>query len=267
MKIQKLGILVLIIFMVSACLDVETHIKLNYDGSGTIEQTVMMQDEFIGFLSSTNAVNDHNGTDFIFTTEEDIKNASFNFGNNVEFMSLEEVSMNNFTGYKAVYKFADVNDIGINQNPGEAITVNANQQKPPLDELIKFNYKKGHLEIYFPDEKDFLPGETGNTTKSNELDMDDQESLEMIKQLYENMKLGIYISFNGKIKKTNANYKFGNTITLMELEFDKFMSDFSILEKLNNENIESIEQMKKIVSEIPGIKVELENMIFIDFQK
>jgi hypothetical protein len=66
--------------------------------------------------------------------------------------------------------------------------------------------------------------------------------------------------------KSNATYRFGRTVTLIDMDFGKVIIDPELLKKINKEQPQSVEEMKKMVKRIEGLKMEFTNPVIIDFK-
>jgi hypothetical protein len=80
------------------------------------------------------------------------------------------------------------------------------------------------------------------------------------------MKAKVEIRIEGEIVNTNATHIEGNTVTLFDIDFGQLLSDTDKLEQFKKFNPDSFEEVKKLVKDIPGIKVELNKEVFIEFE-
>ena len=254
-----LVILAVSVFLISGCLQVETTIRIRKDGSGTVEQKFLMQSDIMQFLigiapETAESEGEAEGLDFGFITEEDLRSSSESMGEGVTLVRVEAVEEDGFEGYFAVYAFRDINTLRVNQNPGETLPSDPQDGGATPEEYIGFSYRNGVLEIDFPDfEAD--GGEDGGDGDSPDEEMD-ESSIEMFREVYATMKLGMYLVFEDGIAKTDATYRDGDTITLMELDFAKVVEDESVFLELVGSNPETVQEMKSLVERVPGIKIE-----------
>ena len=109
------------VLLTPSCLEYETNITLNKDGSGTITEETVFNAEIIGMLemgaqqggqakSPLDALKD----------PEKAKAKAKDYGEGVTFVKIEEIARNGGKGVRVTYKFADINKISI--NPGEGLT-------------------------------------------------------------------------------------------------------------------------------------------------
>jgi len=71
---------------------------------------------------------------------------------------------------------------------------------------------------------------------------------------------------DGRITETNASYVEDSTVTLMDVDFAKILQDEEKFKELLEANPATIEEMKQLVQDNPGIKVEIEESIRIRFR-
>ena len=87
--------LILSFVFFSGCLQVNTNVKVNPDGSGTIEETIMMSNEVINMFKqfASSFSDDSTKTeDFEMFKEEDAKKRAADYGEGVEYVSGEHVN-------------------------------------------------------------------------------------------------------------------------------------------------------------------------------
>jgi hypothetical protein len=174
------------------------------------------------------------------------------------------------SGYKAIYSFSDINDVRINQNPGENVSPPpmGGEEEGPVEEWLRFNFKGGKtatLEIIYP--QDVAEDMDQEEAAEAEADLESNpEMMQMMQELYEDMHIGIAVEVNGEIVETNASYVDGSTVTLMDIDFAKILEDEQKFKELMSANPETVEEMKELVKDNPGIKVEIEKAIRIRFR-
>src|SRR5690606_4875122 len=100
----------------AGCIQIETKVNLNKDGSGTVEETVLMGNEMVqmlnefitGFSSDTTKPEE-----FKIYNEEDLKERETEFGEGVTLLSSSEYTTETQQGYKVVYSFSDISKLKI----------------------------------------------------------------------------------------------------------------------------------------------------------
>jgi hypothetical protein len=261
--------LLMIIFL-TGCLQVETTITVNRDGSGTVERIFLMQKEILGMLASMSSMGEEDGgEDFELLDRDELNGEAATMGAGVKLVSAEPYETDTFSGYKAVFSFPDINDLRVNQNPGESVPDGAAAEGDSPQEYVTFSLSKGAsstLKIKLPSEMQGDQEGSGTESDMGATAEPAAEDLEMMKQIYGTMKMSMHVQVNGTIRKTNATYREGSTITLMEMDFGKVVENEEKLKLLATNSDESIEGMKALMDDIPGIKVELQDSVEVVFR-
>ena len=272
-------ILVCVAAFLSGCIQNDTTVTVKPDGSGTIEETVLYSSLFATSLDAVKEDGDKKGSDgkeqgkasdsFIEKTIEEAKKKTGQFGPQVKLISIVPLKKEKLLGYKATYAFGDINVVTINQNPKDKTeSGKTGQEKEKKEEPIQFKFVKGPpavLTVTMPPEKPKKKEKPDEKAEKKE-NADDPKALEMMKMLFGDMRIGINIRIEGTIVKTNATHRDGSHVTLMEMDFGKIVSNAKYLKKLNEEKPETIEDMKKIVKGIEGLKIELNNPVVVEFK-
>jgi len=218
-KIRNFGLLILAVIFMAGCFSVETHIKLNKDGSGTLEEKVMVK--------PMNMFGQNQSEPEDIYDEAELRSEAANYGEGVSFKNGKSLNENGMSGYLAVYAFKDINKLKLNENfAGKAIDMEGfgpmtNDEK---NDHITFQFKKGgtsQLKIIYPVSKESEDKEIeGDMEWDEEADEEmDEEMLTMMQEMYRGMKFSIFVTVEGKIKDTNATYHDDSSVTLMDFDF------------------------------------------------
>ncbi len=81
------------------------------------------------------------------------------------------------------------------------------------------------------------------------------------------LKMSLAVDVKGTIVRSNSPFVVGNRVTLMEMDFDKLLTNetkFKELAALDEKA--SLEEAKRIVKDLPGFKVTLDPEIQIEFK-
>lgn len=282
--IRVLGVVVILISLMG-CMQVNTVIKLKSDSSGTIEETVLISKEAVKQMKAmmeqmANQMGKMGGKadikkSFDIFDEAQLKMKASKMGEGVKYVSGKKVITDKFEGYKAVYAFIDINKIKINQNPGENMPSSPGPggggATGKKKEFVKFQFIKGSpatLIIKRP------LGKKNSKMKSSDKHFkppqvnEQQEKMMMaqMKKMLEGMKVAITIDIDGTIIQTNATHRKGSRITLMEMDFGKLLGMPEKFKKFTKANPQTLEDAKKLMKDIPGIKVDLNKEIKIKFK-
>ncbi len=254
------------IFILSGCFSISTIIKVNKDGSGILEETLMMKKmNMFGSQSEGNSIYD----------EEQLKLDASKYGENVRFKSSKQIIDGDMQGYTVEYEFDDISKLLVDRDFSQKVVGSmpnmSNEEK--IDETIKFKFSKGgtsKLTIILPKEKEV---EMGNDISKEdypeediEIEEPDEEMIEMMKTIYEDMRMSIKVVINGKIVDTNATYKDGSTITILDIDFEKLMKDSDNLKILAGMQQSNNKNMDKMMEQFSSVKVEENDEVFVKFK-
>ncbi len=272
MKILKLTALLLLSLALMGCFESVVLIRVNKDGSGTIEETVAISDSFMELMKSFSgeeAEAEEEVSDEELVDEQQLAEKARSMGEGVRLESAEPVRTDRGAGYKALYSFSDINQVRVNQNPGENVTAPSmgGEQDQPVEEWLRFVFTKGGtatLQIIYPQEPQV---EEQEESGEGEVDLDSNpEMLEMMRQLYQDMHISIAVEVDGNITETNASYVEGSRVTLMDVDFGKLLEDEQKFKELLSANPKTIEDMKEVIQDNPGIKVETQESVRVRFR-
>ena len=268
MRLLRLLSIVATTIALTACINSATLIKVKPDGSGTIEQSVLMNMATLKNMMSGIDPQGQMKQNNPFS-EENLKQAAEKLGKGVHFVSATPLKdANGFEGTKALYSFDDINAINIEQDPnlgGGAAAAPATKKPNP----VKFNLvRKGDtssLTVTF-DEKG------GGTTATPPAQTQTPENvdpamMQMIKTMFQGFKVAIDLEVMGKIVKTNADYVNGSRITLMEIDMAALMNDEAKLRALQPKlgPGASIAEIKPLLKDVKGVKIN-HAIVTVDFR-
>lgn len=258
-------------FLFTGCLEVDTTIHLNKDGSGTLEETVLMSSQVVQMLSSFAASFDSTAADsnkFSLFKESELIAGAAKYGNGVKYVSGKEIKETDKEGYSAVYSFNNINDLEINQNPNSKINMEGmTVEEDTSQDNLHFSFIPGNtsqLKIISPLNKN--KSVSNQEVSSNDSASADMKGMDEFLKLMKDMHMALKIDFNGKITKTNASYVNGSEITLFDINFNGLLENPEKLKMFKQENPKNIDEIKEIMKDIPGIKVELNNEVTVMFE-
>lgn len=261
----------------SGCIEIKTLITVNNDGSGTIEETVIMSDKVIEMMKSFSTAFTSDSTqqqDFDIFNENSIKDRAAGFGNGVTYISGEKIQEGSKEGFKALYSFRNLNDVTLSKIPQSQIPLDITEATAK-DYTFKFiKGSPAEIIILLPSSKDSVSNDEEARDSSGKLSSADslngesnqdsaftQEALELMKDL----QISLVLNTGNSIVETNAAYVNGTEITLFEFDFNKLLNDKEKLQELMKLQSEDYEQIKDVLKDIPGIKVETSKEIRVKF--
>lgn len=272
MKLLSRSILLAaMVFFFTGCIEMHTSITVKKDGSGLVEENIFIGKEIIKMFTEFAAAfadSTQPQQEFNLFEEDKIKAKTSELGEGVEFVSMKTIKTDEKEGYTAVYKFKDINKIKVNQDPSDEMPMaEPAENSDAADKFVKFKFIKGKpnkIIFSLPDEKKKEQSAKDDTTTMT--DEPDTADFENMVKFMKDMKAKVEIKIDGKIVNTNATHVDGNTITLFDIDFGQLLSDKEKLEQFKKFNPDSFEEVKKLVKDIPGIKVELNKEVFVEFE-
>ena len=273
-KIKILFLILLSLSLFSGCIQVNTKVNLNKDGSGTVEESFLMKSTVVKMMKDFVLAFDSTKTnDFNLFNEDELKDKASNYGEGVTYKSGEKFSSEGYEGYKVTYAFSDINKLKLNLSPedkvpfGEEITTKENGSD---EETLNFNFTKGDpssLVITLPKPEEKSEDAT-TVVQDSSATMDttmNTDQLQKVMDMFDGMKISLSINLQDQIKETDASYVNGSNVTLMEIDFSELIKNKQIIEDLNKSKPESLEKFKEIIGDVPGIKIETKEKVTIKF--
>jgi hypothetical protein len=282
MKRTMIGaLLVLVLGALSGCITFLTELHVRPDGSGTMVQTMSMNPEAMKNAMKTMAAQmggtvteskdekaDSKKDEKSPFTKEDLASRAGDLGEGVKLVSAEEIDTPMAKGVKATYEFADINKLSFNPKPGAALGM-----APPggsSEDALHFHFRKDGgrsvLTVVMgkkPEKKEETPAPSSNAQA-------DDQSLAMMRQMFQGLHIGIAVDVDGKILKTTCPYVEGSRVTLADLDFDKLLADQKRFRKASGE-LEAArgddQKTLEALQSMPGIKVVTAPEITIEFAK
>ena len=264
--------------LTSGCITSLTNIKVRPDGSGTIDQTLSMTAEAAKQIAALAggfgdpAAKKKDGGDGLpdFFSEQSMKDAAGKLGEGVVFVSSKPVSTPGRVGRIATYQFADITKVRIDQKPQTGDMPGADDsagKEGKEDVLFRFARRptgSSELTVLFP-EPDFGKKKTdGADADQDEKKTPDPQQLEMMKKIFEGLKVGIDVTVFGQIIKTNSPYVQGSTVTLLEMDFSQVLANDVLMSRMNQPK--SLEEAKAMLKDVKGFKINLDREVAIEFK-
>lgn len=261
----------LLLVSFTGCFEFETKVRLNKDGSGTVEETFLMGKAMVEMMKQFASMGDpKTSKPFKLFDQAELKKNAVNYGKGVTFVKAEKMKTDLSEGYKVIYKFKDINELIIDQNPDsrtpmKSLAAPDTVKKTP--DLTRFSFKKGsisELNILLESNKkeskaDTVKPEIKQDTAASEMN---EQALEFIK----GMRFALSVIINGEVVETNATNRDGSNIILMEMDFGKAIDNVEKLKELESLKDADPETVKLVLKKFPGMKVELNENVSVKFK-
>lgn len=252
--------------LVPSCLEHETEITLNKDGSGTITEESIFSAQMVGMLEMAAAQGGAANNPLAEMRDEaKAKEKAKAFGEGVTFVKTEDIKNDKGgKGVRVTYKFTDINKVSF--NPSGSMSSLA-PQAPGVeiekdDSQVTFNYEDEVLTLNFPqpDEDEAIPDVAGAGD-------DIPAAMEaQMKEMLKGMKMSAKVTVADGIAETDATYHEGKTITLLEMDMDEIFKNpggFAALSKLEDKDPDKAAAALK---NIKGAKAETQKKVTVKVQ-
>ncbi|HEY3897341.1 MAG TPA: hypothetical protein VGM54_01940 [Chthoniobacter sp.] len=261
MKFLRAALVVMAaVCLLTGCIQVEEIVKLKPDGSGTIEETVLIPKAALAMMRQMAG---NGGKPLDLFDEAKLKQAAVKMGDGVTYVSGKKVSTDAGEGFTAVYSFTDANQLKLNPNLADSMPgANASPDKDRKVEWMRFHFAKGNpAEVTLT-----MPPPTLNPNKAAKSNTVDDGALQMMEQMLKDLKMTFAVETEGTISETNAAYHDGGRVTLLDVDFNKVLADPEKFKALAKANPQSMQEAKALLKEIDGLKVETSPEVKIKFQ-
>jgi hypothetical protein len=273
----RFGLLMIAFAMLSGCFQVETTVRLNPDGSGTVEEKMLLSNMIIGQMDQmAKAFAPPGGKTkpFSLYDPKKLRKQAAAMGPGVVFVSGKPLVEKGFKGYRATYSFKDINKLVLSSK-GAGSMSELPGAKADKEQSLLFRFtpgKQARLVLRQPHpEKKAGTTDSRMETAASEGDTDKPamtpEQEKTMEEFLKGMKFSLNIVINGTVKETNATFRDGNRITVFEFDPGRMILDAKKLELLKKVEPASPEEAKAILKDIPGIKIELNDPLEVVFTR
>ena len=256
----------------AGCMDVDVRIAVKPDGSGTVTERIAMKGPMAQMLRSMES-----GEGEGFLNREKAESHAAELGEGVTLQSITEVPESDGMGGVAVYAFEDITKLRMNQNPMDGKDPMGEGNDPAdgkPEPQMRFAFDPGPPAVLTVvlDQRATIKKRGGGSkskpapaTKQGEKpDPTAEKMLAGIKEMMKGLRISTSVEVAGNIVETNASYRDGNRITLVELEFDKLL-ELDPDKAAALQPGADLEAMKEMLADVAGVKIELEREVRVVF--
>ncbi len=244
----------------TGCINSTTLVKVNADGSGTVEQTTLMNVAAIkGMMPG--AEKQMGGA---VVNRADLERTAARMGKGVRLISADPAKgANGWEGSKAIFAFDDINQVQVSQGPNiSGSTDGRMSSEPTSQDPVRFSLTRAGgtstLTIAFVDKPATRVSMQTGDKPGDMPDLTNPMLMGMIKSMFAGFKLNIDLEVAGAIVKTNAEYVNGSRLTLLEMDMDSLLADEAKLKALQGQigSEPSLSAIKPFLKDIKGIKID-----------
>ena len=270
---KKLKVLLTFLFLISlltGCLQVETNVTVEKDGSGIISERVLFSKTFIAMVKDfIEAFQDSASTEeFSMFDESKIKTDALSFGEGVEYVSHEIIKDDGWEGYQATYEFKDITKVKLTPDPESKVDLDNSETPAAPEDYYFFSFVKGEVAELIIDrpELEFEGGTADEDTDSTQIAENDDEGAEEFIKLMEGMKIEVSVEVEGEIVNTNASYVQGSKVMLFQMDLSEMMKNKEAFKDFKKNEPQNIDELKLYIEKLQGLKIQVEKPVIIKFE-
>jgi hypothetical protein len=245
------------------CFQMGTVIHVKGDGSGTIDQRLVFSQAALAQLKQFAMLG--GGKAFDPVSEEQARADAAKLGPGVTFVSSTAVNDASGQGRASVYAFTDINQLRVNQQPGApggvSIRAEGMDSNVPAITFKLTHLPDGNAVMTIAVPQPNLPGGTSAQTGSS--NMPSPEQISMLKDMLSGARVTIVVEPAGTLVKTSSAFVEGQRVTLLDVNLDQVLKDETLLPRM--QAAKTADDMKAILKDAPGLKINLEHEITIEF--
>lgn len=261
MRRIKMAVLALLASWAVGCISVDSVIKVKADGTGTIEQTTLINSSAMGMMSMIGGKEAGGGAKSpgldparLFTHEKLAAEAA-KLGDGVSFLSSTPVTQGELKGVKAVYAFTDFNALKVSTalpdlDEGSTKMTGKGEKLP-----LVLTRRPGSSLITLDMFEEMAKAEAYNAQVRKPEGLPEgmpKEMMAMLAPMFKDMRVAIAIEPVGTLVRTNATHVTGQRVTLFDVAFAEVFADPTGVERL--EKLGSNPSMTQIRDTLKGMK-------------
>jgi hypothetical protein len=261
MRIAPLAVLLLVGLTSAGCFQMTTVMKINGDGSGTVEHRMLFTTKALAQLRQFGALGGGRGQAVDPTSEQQAREMATTLGPDVSYVSSTPVKTPGGEGRDAIYAFSDVAHLRVATQPaapgglairtpgltdGEALTFSMTRD-PNGNAVLHVNVPENALVQAIASNAATLP-----------------QQLPMIRMLLAGAHITLMVEPAGAIVRASTPYVDGPRVTLLEVDLDQVLKDPDAL-LARVQAAKTVDEIKAALKDVPGLKMALEREITIEF--
>jgi hypothetical protein len=244
----------------TGCFQMTTVMKLQGDGSGTIEHRMLFTAKALQQLKQFSMLGGGGGQAVDPTSEQQAREMASALGPGVTYVTSTPVSTPTGQGRDAVYAFSDVGQLRVAAQPATPGGATIRAQGLSSDaESVTFSLShetngNAVLHILVPQPALVEAMSSSSVTP---------QQIAMAKTMLAGARIALTVEPAGTLVQTTSPFVEGQRVTLLDIDLDQVLKDETLIAKL--QAAKTPDEIKAAVREVPGLKVSLEREITIEF--
>jgi hypothetical protein len=246
----------------SACFQMTTVLKVNSDGSGTIEHRMLYTTAALAQLRQFAAVGGGRGPRIDPLSEQQARDLVSSIGPGVTYVTSAPINSTVGQGREATYAFTDVSQLRISTQPAAPGGVSLRTQAFSTDgETITFSLTHeargpgGNTVLHINVPEPNFVGALGSPGAA--------EQLGLIRSMLAGARVLLAVEPAGALVRTSSPYVDGQRVTLLEVDLDAALKDETLLPRL--QSAATPDEAKAVIKGVAGLKINLDREITVEF--
>jgi hypothetical protein len=267
MRLLRISLTLLASVGLAGCFQSSTIINVNADGSGTIDERMLLTGAALAQLRAFAAFGGGSGQDVNPISEDQARAAATSMGSGVTYVSSTPITNGDAQGRAIVYAFTDINQVRISEQPPApgGVTIRAQGVNTADGRAVTFALARqpdGNMLLRIvvptpsaPPVDTAPPGGAGPRSSP--------QQIAMIKQVLAGAHFLIGVQPSGHLVRTSSPFVAGQRVTLLDLDFDEVTKDEAVASRL--QGVRSVDDAKAALKDVPGVKINFDPEITIEF--
>jgi hypothetical protein len=243
-----------LLLVTAGCFQGQRVIKVNADGSGTIEDTLILSEQLKGLAAMSDNKKEAD-------PKAKMKAAAKAMGPGVTLVSDEKTKDGNL---KAVFAFKDISQIKVEMSPGPDSGEQKSNQTP-----LTFRFaRQGETSVLTVVQPQ--PPSQADAPKAPEgMEAMAQGMWGMMKGMMKGLKLTTVVEVNGRLVKSNSPHLDPKTarVTLLDVDFDQVAADDANFKKFTQAGSDPDQMNPKLLQGVKGVKINPTPEVTIEFTR
>ena len=286
LKFRIVG-LVIFLFSLAGCINTETVVQLNADGSGRIVEKTLMSRQFVEQMAAMfkgmgdqlggNTTDSPASKGLDLFSEDKARKRTAQLGEGVSFVSSKKISDADWEGLESIYAFKDIRKVHLSERHQPSDTPEADSPESDKGNQTTFGFAR------LPNGNSLLTVLTPPLDKKEKLEekleeKDDEDSsdspvaskptpdTESYKKVFAGFRIVSAIEVQGTVVHTTIPYQTGSRLTLLEIDFSQLLGNEVKLKELQALKPKTLEEAKVLLKEVKGIKIPLDSKMLVEFR-
>jgi hypothetical protein len=264
MRSLRLALIVATGLACSGCFQMTTVLKVNADGSGTIDHRLLLTRAALAQLRQFAGLAGGRGQRLDLISEDQARAMAGSLGPGVSYVSSSPIDNADGQGRATTYAFTDVSQIRISEQPQVPSGLTVAGQGLPRDTgtiscaMTRAENGNAVLHIKLPELSlpaaisDAAPGGTPIA-----------QQMAMIRSLLAGARVLIAVEPAGPLVRTSSPYVDGQRVTLVEANLDQLLGNEALLARLQASK--SADDLRAALKDVPDLKLTLDREVTIEF--